>query len=111
LGWSRVAEALGKEQFPPAPGGVLDAVMKTGRTVHVSDLAAAQGYLERHPGMVAGVELENPIWQHGSDQLGRRYFGAKDLGGTADPARTWAGYGPVQWQAVLGILRSSTELL
>ena len=43
------AEALGREQFPPAPGGVLDAVLKTGRTVHVSDLAAMQGYLERHP--------------------------------------------------------------
>jgi GAF domain-containing protein len=51
------AEALGKEQFPPAPGGVLDAVMKTGRTVHVSDLAAMQGYLERHHRMVASVEL------------------------------------------------------
>ena len=51
------AEALGKEQFPPAQGGVLDAVMKTGRTVHVSDLAATEGYLERHPRMVAGVEL------------------------------------------------------
>jgi GAF domain-containing protein len=51
------AEALGKLQFPPAPGGVLDAVMKTGRTVHVSDLAATQGYLERHHRMVAGVEL------------------------------------------------------
>ena len=43
--------------------------------------------------------------------LGRRYFGAKDLGGIAEPARTWAGCGPVQWQAVLRILRSSTELL
>jgi class 3 adenylate cyclase len=51
------AEALGKEQFPPAPGGVLDALMKTGRSVHVSDLAATQGYLERHPRMVASVEL------------------------------------------------------
>ena len=51
------AAALGKEQFPPAPGGVLDAVLKTGRTVHVSDLAATQGYLERHHRMVAGVEL------------------------------------------------------
>jgi GAF domain-containing protein len=51
------AEALGREQFPPAPGGVLDAVLKTGRTAHVSDLAAMQGYLERHPRMVDGVEL------------------------------------------------------
>ena len=51
------AEALGKEQFPPAPGGVLDALMKTGRSVHVSDLAATQGYLKRHPRMVASVEL------------------------------------------------------
>src|SRR5262249_52908712 len=37
--------------------GVLDAVMKTGRTVHLSDLSVKQGYLERHPRMVASVEL------------------------------------------------------
>ena len=51
------AEALGKERFAPAPGGMLDAMMKTGRTVHVSDLAATQGYLERHSRIVASVEL------------------------------------------------------
>jgi class 3 adenylate cyclase len=39
------------------PGGVLDAVLKTGRTVHLPDLAATQGYLERHSRTVAGVEL------------------------------------------------------
>jgi hypothetical protein len=51
------AEVLGKEQFSPAPGGVLDTVMKTVRTVHLSDLSVTQGYLERHPRMVASVEL------------------------------------------------------
>ena len=40
--------------FTPAPGGMLDLVMKTGRTVHLPDLAATQAYLERHPIMVAG---------------------------------------------------------
>ena len=53
----RLLKPMGREQFPPVPGGVLDAVMKTGRTVHVSDLAATQGYLERHPRTVAAVEL------------------------------------------------------
>ena len=51
------AEALGKERFPPAPGGVLDTVMKTFRTAHLSDAAATQAYLERHPRMVEPVEL------------------------------------------------------
>jgi GAF domain-containing protein len=43
--------------FIPAPGGMLDSVMKTGRTVHLPDLAATQAYLERHPIMVEAVEL------------------------------------------------------
>src|SRR4029077_13195562 len=43
--------------FSPAPGGMLDSVMKTGRTVHLPDLAATQAYLERHPRMVEAVEL------------------------------------------------------
>jgi adenylate cyclase len=43
--------------FSPAPGGMLDSVMKTGRTVHLPDLAATQAYLERHPIMVEAVEL------------------------------------------------------
>jgi transcriptional regulator with GAF, ATPase, and Fis domain len=36
---------------------MLDSVMKTNRTVHISDLAATQAYLERHPIMVEAVEL------------------------------------------------------
>jgi class 3 adenylate cyclase len=36
---------------------MLDAVLKKGRTAHVPDLSATQGYLDRHPRMVAGVEL------------------------------------------------------
>src|SRR4029077_9999225 len=43
--------------FTPAPGGMLDSVMKTGQTVHLPDLAATQAYLERHPIMVEAVEL------------------------------------------------------
>ena len=43
--------------FTPAPGGMLDSVMKTGRTVHLPDLAATQAYIERHPIMVEAVEL------------------------------------------------------
>jgi GAF domain-containing protein len=43
--------------FTPAPGGMLGSVMKTGRTVHLPDLAASQAYLDRHPIMVEAVEL------------------------------------------------------
>ena len=43
--------------FTPAPGGMLGSVMKTGRTVHLPDLAATQAYLDRHPIMVEAVEL------------------------------------------------------
>jgi two-component system NtrC family sensor kinase len=43
--------------FTPAPGGMLDSVMKTGRTVHLPDLAATQAYLDRHPITVEAVEL------------------------------------------------------
>jgi GAF domain-containing protein/class 3 adenylate cyclase len=43
--------------FRPAPGGALDAVMKTGRTAHISDLAATQSYIERHPRAVEAVEI------------------------------------------------------
>ena len=49
--------AAQKGPFTPAPGGMLDSVMKTGRTVHLPDLAATQAYLERHPIMVEAVEL------------------------------------------------------
>ena len=51
------AEAQGKGPFRPAPHGMLDAVMKTGRAVHLADLADAQSYLERDPRMVEAVEV------------------------------------------------------
>jgi GAF domain-containing protein len=41
------AEAQGRAPFRPAPDGMLDAVMKTGRTVHLTDLADARSYIER----------------------------------------------------------------
>ena len=51
------AEAQGKGPFRPAPHGMLDAVMKTGRAVHLVDLAETQSYLERDPRMVEAVEV------------------------------------------------------
>jgi len=36
---------------------MLDAVMKTGRAVHLADLAEAQSYIERDPRMVEAVEV------------------------------------------------------
>ena len=39
------------------PGGPVQAVMRTRRTVHMPDLAAIQSYLERHPRAVDAVEL------------------------------------------------------
>jgi GAF domain-containing protein len=50
------AGALGTT-FRPAPGGALDAVLKTGRTAHVSDLAATRSYIEGHPRAVEAVEI------------------------------------------------------
>jgi GAF domain-containing protein len=50
------AEAQGT-LFRPAPGGALDGVLKTGRTAHLSDLAATRSYVERHPRMVEAVEI------------------------------------------------------
>jgi two-component system NtrC family sensor kinase len=50
-------EVRGGGAIQPAPGGVLDGVMKTGRTVHLLDLAATQSYAERHPRMVDAVEV------------------------------------------------------
>ena len=43
--------------FRPAPGGMLDAVMKTGRTVHLADLAETRSYIERDPRIVDAVEV------------------------------------------------------
>jgi GAF domain-containing protein len=39
------------------PGGPVETVMRTRRTVHMPDLAAIQSYLERHPRAVDAVEL------------------------------------------------------
>jgi GAF domain-containing protein len=50
------AEAEGTV-FRPAPGGALDEVLNTGRTAHVSDLAATRSYIERHPRAVEAVEM------------------------------------------------------
>jgi hypothetical protein len=43
--------------FHPPPGGQLDEVIRTKGTVQVADLAAAQGYAERHRVSVEAVEL------------------------------------------------------
>ena len=51
------AEARGSSPTKPAPGGPLEAVMRTKRTVHTPDLAAIQSYAERHPRMIEAVEL------------------------------------------------------
>ena len=51
------AEAQGKNAFRPAPHGMLDAVMKTASTVHLSDLAEARSYVERDPRIVEAVEV------------------------------------------------------
>jgi two-component system, NtrC family, sensor kinase len=50
-------EARGSGPIQPAPGGVLDVVMRTKRTVHIPDLAATRSYAERHPRMVEAVEI------------------------------------------------------
>ena len=51
------AEAQGKAPFRPASDGMLDTVMRTGRTVHLADLAHARSYIERDPRMVEAVEI------------------------------------------------------
>ena len=50
-------EARGSSPIQPAPGGGLELVMKTKRTVHIDDLAATQSYAERNPRMVEAVEI------------------------------------------------------
>ncbi len=51
------AEAQSKALFRPAPGGMLDAVMRSGSTAHLPDLAQARSYIERDPRMVEAVEV------------------------------------------------------
>ena len=41
----------------PAPGGALEGVTRTKRTVQITDLATTQAYAERHPRMVEAVEI------------------------------------------------------
>jgi GAF domain-containing protein len=43
--------------FQPAPGGALHQAMMTGRTAHVSDLAATRAYVEHHPRVVEAVDI------------------------------------------------------
>ena len=51
-------KSRGSNPIPPVPGGGLDLVMKTRRTVHIPDLAAIESYtVERHPRMVEAVEI------------------------------------------------------
>jgi hypothetical protein len=41
----------------PAPGGPLEGAVKTKRAVQIADLAATEGYSQRHPRFVDAVEL------------------------------------------------------
>ena len=50
-------EAQRYTPFRPVPEGMLDAVMKTGRTVHFADLAETRSYIERDPRIVDAVEV------------------------------------------------------
>jgi class 3 adenylate cyclase len=50
-------EVLGGGPIPPVPGGILESIMRTGRTAHLPDAAAMQSYAERHPGAIAAVEV------------------------------------------------------
>jgi hypothetical protein len=51
------AEARRRGLIRPVPGGVLCEVIRTKQTVHLADLAATQGYAERHPLVVESVEV------------------------------------------------------
>jgi two-component system, NtrC family, sensor kinase len=51
------AQAQAREPFRPAPDGILGAVMRTGATVHLPDLAAVPSYSEGHPRTVEAVDL------------------------------------------------------
>ena len=51
------AKARGAGAIPPVPGGVLESIMKTGRTMQLPDVATLQSYAEGHPLAVAAVEV------------------------------------------------------
>jgi two-component system, NtrC family, sensor kinase len=50
-------EVRGGGPIPPAPGGILESIMKTRRTAHLPDAAVIQSYAERHPVAIAAVEV------------------------------------------------------
>src|SRR5262245_26518780 len=51
------ADARRRGLIRPVPGGVLCEVIRTKQTVHLADLAATQGYAERHPLVVESVDV------------------------------------------------------
>jgi adenylate cyclase len=51
------AEAQRQAPFHPVSDRMLAAVMRTGRTVHLTDLVHARSYIERDPRMVEAVEI------------------------------------------------------
>ena len=51
------AEFWQREAHAPSPGSGLGRMIKTKQLVHISDIRAEQGYLDRDPLAVAGVEL------------------------------------------------------
>ena len=50
-------EVRGGGPIPPTPGGILESIMKTGRTAHRPDHAAIQSYAERHPVAITAIEV------------------------------------------------------
>ena len=51
------AKVRGSGPIVPVRGGILETILKTGRTAHLPDLAAIQSYAEGHPAAVAAVEV------------------------------------------------------
>jgi hypothetical protein len=50
-------EIRGGGPISPAPGGILESIMKTGRTAHAPDHSAIQAYADRHPIAIAAIEV------------------------------------------------------
>ena len=50
-------EARKRNLWQPSPGGPLERVAITKEVVHIADLRTQQSYLDRHPFIVAAVEL------------------------------------------------------
>jgi GAF domain-containing protein len=51
------AEFRRRGLFRPVPGGILHEALRNKRTGHVADIKATPAYAERHPAVVAAVEL------------------------------------------------------